>query len=64
MTYYIVRERIEGCEWRCDDVCHTIMDALKKQRRIIRYSEKCYKPVKNKKFTYRCDDCIMEIIEK
>lgn len=63
MAYFILRESLKGSKWHCDDICHNMMDALGKQRRIIRYSSKCYKPVKNKKFTYRCDDYILEIIE-
>jgi len=63
MEYIILRESMSGSEWVSDTICSSMMNALKIQRRIIRHSSKCYKPVKGIKYKYCCDDCILEIIE-
>ena len=63
MSYYILRESLSGTNWCCDTICSSMMNALRKQRIIVRHSNKCYKPVKGVKYKYYCNDCILEIIE-
>ena len=64
MTYYILRESLNDSKWVSDTICLSMIKALRLQRKIIRYSSKCYKPVRGKKYKYECDDYNLEIIKK